>query len=91
MYVPGVIVNKKTTAGIALVASLMAIAGSAVAASALDKIKSSSTIRMGYREDANPFSFVGDDRQPRGYSIDLCKVVASDIARQLKLQKLDAH
>lgn len=49
----------------------------------LKKIKSSSTLNIGYRESAPPFSFPGPDRRPVGYSIDLCTHVASVIQQQL--------
>jgi glutamate/aspartate transport system substrate-binding protein len=80
--------TRKAIEGIVLIAWL-SIAGTAAADSTLDQIKSSKTIRLGYRETSIPFSFVGDYRLPRGYSIDLCKIVVDDIAKQLKLEKLD--
>lgn len=80
----------KTLLGAALIATL-SFAGAAAAEATLDQIKSSKTIRLGYREGSIPFSFVGDDKQPRGYSIDLCKIVADDVAQQLKLDKLDVQ
>ena len=49
----------------------------------LKKIKTSGTLNLGYRESAPPFSFPGPDRQPVGYSIDLCTHVASAIQKQL--------
>ena len=82
--------NVKTLLGAALIASL-SIAGSAAAEATLDQIKSSKTIRMGYRDASIPFSFVGDDKQPRGFTVDLCKIVAADLAKQLNLEKLDVQ
>lgn len=82
--------NKKTVFGVALIACL-SISGQAAAESTLDKIKSSSTIRLGYRENSIPFSFVGADKQPRGFSVDLCEIVAENVAKQLKLEKLDVQ
>ena len=49
----------------------------------LKKIKTSGTLNLGYRESAPPFSFPGPDRQPVGYSVDLCTHVASTIQKQL--------
>ena len=49
----------------------------------LKKIKTSATLNLGYRESAPPFSFPGPDRQPVGYSVDLCTHVASAIQKQL--------
>jgi ABC-type amino acid transport substrate-binding protein len=49
----------------------------------LKKIKTSATLHLGYRESAPPFSFPGPERQPVGYSVDLCTHVASAIQKQL--------
>jgi glutamate/aspartate transport system substrate-binding protein len=54
----------------------------------LKKIKDSNTMVMGYRESSVPFSFVRDDKQPVGYSVDLCKRVALGIQQQLNLADL---
>ena len=56
--------------------------------STLEKIKSAKTITMGYREASFPFSFVGDDKKPAGYSVDLCMRVATGIQQQLGLNDL---
>ena len=49
----------------------------------LGKIKTSNILNLGYRDSAPPFSFPGPDRQPVGYSVDLCTHVASAIQKQL--------
>jgi ABC-type amino acid transport substrate-binding protein len=49
----------------------------------LKKIKESSSLTLGHREAAPPFSFPGPDRRPVGYSIDLCTHVAGEIQKQL--------
>lgn len=49
----------------------------------LKKIKTSTTLNIGYRESAPPFSFPGPNRRPVGYSVDLCTHVASAIQKQL--------
>lgn len=54
----------------------------------LKKIKTSATINLGYLESAPPFSFMGPDKQPVGYSIDLCTYVAAAIQKQLGLANL---
>ena len=54
----------------------------------LQKIKSSNTITLGYREDARPFAYTGDDGKPAGYSVELCTRIAATIARQLGLTNL---
>ena len=54
----------------------------------LAKIKETGAIQLGYREASRPFSFVGNDRQPAGYSVDLCLKVAAAIGQSLKLADL---
>jgi glutamate/aspartate transport system substrate-binding protein len=54
----------------------------------LEKINSTNAITMGYREASLPFSYVGDDRKPVGYTVDLCARVAVGIQQQLGLNDL---
>lgn len=54
----------------------------------LKKIKTSSTLTLGYREAAPPFSFPGPDRRPVGYSVELCMHIASAVQKQLGLADL---
>jgi len=54
----------------------------------LDKIKETGAITLGYRETSRPFSFVGTDGQPTGYSIDLCLQVVAGLRQTLKLPEL---
>lgn len=61
---------------------------SAQAKGTLDRIKASGTIALGYREASVPFSYVGNDRQPAGYSVELCSKVAAAIRTELKLADL---
>jgi glutamate/aspartate transport system substrate-binding protein len=56
--------------------------------STLEKIKKAKTITMGYRESSFPFSFVGEDKKPAGYSVDLCTRIAAGIQQQLGLADL---
>jgi ABC-type amino acid transport substrate-binding protein len=83
--------NKKTAFALALLAVLNLAGPAAAADSSLDQIKNSKTLNLGYRETSVPFSFVGTDGKPQGYSVDLCKVVADDLAKDLKLDKLDVR
>jgi glutamate/aspartate transport system substrate-binding protein len=54
----------------------------------LKKIKTTGTLVIGYRDSSPPFSFMGPDKRPIGYSIDLCMNVASAIENQLGIQNL---
>jgi ABC-type amino acid transport substrate-binding protein len=53
------------------------------------EIKDTGTIVLGHRDSSPPFSFVGGDGKPAGYSVDLCTRVANSIQRQLGLPRLD--
>ena len=76
-----------------LLASLM-LAGPALGAEldgTLKKIKSTGTITLGHRESSRPFSFVGDDGKPAGYSVDLCTRIAASIGKELALPNLQVR
>jgi glutamate/aspartate transport system substrate-binding protein len=49
----------------------------------LKQIDETKIIRLAYRSDANPFSFVNAQGQPDGYTIDLCKFIAGSIERSM--------
>src|SRR6185369_8675302 len=51
----------------------------------LKKIKDSSTMNLGYLADAPPFSFLGPDKKPTGYSVELCTRIAGSIQKQLNV------
>ena len=54
----------------------------------LKRIAKSGVIRLGYLENAAPFSRAEGGNPPAGYSIDLCTRVAADLRTQLKLSDL---
>ena len=63
--------------------------GSGAAASGtLDRIKATKTLNLGYRDSSVPFSFVGTDQKPTGYSVELCQRVADDLKRDLQMPDL---
>ena len=51
--------------------------------SRLKTIANTKTIKLAYRTDARPFSFVNEKNEPVGFTIDLCKLVVISIERQL--------
>ncbi len=51
----------------------------------LDKIRETGTVHLGYRETSRPFSFVGGDGRPAGYSVELCEQIVGGIQKSLKL------
>jgi len=54
----------------------------------LKKIKDTNTIVIGHPPASRPFSFVGDDGTPTGYSIDLCMRIVAGVQQQLGLRDL---
>ncbi len=56
--------------------------------SRLNGIIANKTIRIAFRADARPFSFVNDAKEPLGYTIDLCQQVTKSIAQQVGLPDL---
>jgi ABC-type amino acid transport substrate-binding protein len=57
----------------------------------LDKIRKAGAITMGYVDGSAPFSFLGDGKQPQGYSVDLCREIAIGIRAQLGLASLETR
>lgn len=71
----------------ALFGSLLCIGAAASAAGALDKIKESGKLTLGYSSDARPFSYA-DAGKPAGYGVELCSKVADALKADLKLGSL---
>jgi glutamate/aspartate transport system substrate-binding protein len=55
----------------------------------LKRIRDTNTILIGVRESSVPFSFLDAQKQPQGYSVDLCTRVADAVKAELKLPRLD--
>ena len=55
----------------------------------LKRIRETGAILIGVRESSVPFSFIDAQKQPQGYSVDLCVRVADAVKSDLKLPKLD--
>ncbi len=74
-----------------LAATLLAVA-SIASAQGLDgrlrKIADAKTISIAYRTDAAPFSYTDDKNEPTGYTVDLCKRVATLIDAQIQAKGL---
>lgn len=82
----------KWSVGLLAAAVALGIAGAASADElygTLKKIKETGTITIGHNADLPPFSFIGPDGKPQGYSIDLCLKIVEGVKQELKLDKLD--
>ena len=58
--------------------------------SRLQAIASSKTVKIAYRTDAMPFSYV-QNNDVVGYTVDICKAVAASLEKQLKVQPLNVQ
>lgn len=73
-----------TSVGRLFAAACFVLAASAHAAGTLEKIAQTGTIALGFREYSSPFSYLGDGKQPIGYSVDICAKVVDAVRRELK-------
>jgi ABC-type amino acid transport substrate-binding protein len=71
-----------------LIAGLAGAADAQPLSGTLKTIKDTGAIKLGHRDSSVPFSYLGPDRRPAGYSVDLCERVAQSIRRDLGLADL---
>lgn len=71
---------------LALAAACAVAAGPA--GETLKAIKARNAVAIGFLADAFPMSFVDKEGQPAGYSIDLCRAIAEDVARAAGLDSV---
>ena len=57
----------------------------------LKHVRDTASITLGVREASVPFSFIDSQKQPQGYSVDLCLKVADAVKSELKLPRLDVR
>ncbi len=58
------------------------------APSTLERIKSAKVIKLGYRDSSVPFSYLGSDGNPVGYSVDLCTRIVDGLRSDLAIPDL---
>jgi len=74
---------------LALVSMLMPPrAHAAELAATLDGVKKTGKLKLGYREDARPYSYRDESGKPAGYSVVLCEKIADQVKAQLGLSAL---
>lgn len=56
--------------------------------SVLDRIKRNNAVSIGHRDASIPFSFLNDQRQPIGYSVDICLNVVEALKQRLEAPNL---
>jgi ABC-type amino acid transport substrate-binding protein len=74
-----------------LVSALSLALPAAAQTGTLGKIRKQGAITMGYLDGSAPFSFRDANGQPQGYSVELCRAIASGIRAQLKLASLETR
>src|SRR3989442_3992696 len=79
---------KRSAVVVLLVLSMAVPAAAQELQGTLKKIKTAGTITLGYRENSAPFSFIGSDGKPAGYSIDLCTRIVTEVQEALSLPEL---
>jgi len=57
----------------------------------LERIKERGSINMGHRESSVPFSYIGNDGEPQGYSIDLCMKFVDAIKAEIEMPNLEIN
>ena len=58
------------------------------AAGTLERVRDTGEVKIGYREDAAPFSYKNALGEVTGYSVDLCRFVAVQVKKQLALDDM---
>ena len=84
--------RRRATIALAMMMALGATTGYAQTfTGTLKKVSDSGTLTIGYRQNALPFSYIGSDGKPTGYSIDLCQEIALAVQQELKLSNLSVR
>ncbi|MCP3870190.1 MAG: amino acid ABC transporter substrate-binding protein [Gammaproteobacteria bacterium] len=74
---------KYTLIFVAAFSMLAAGTGMAGTGSTLEQIKATEKVRIGFRDNKPPMSFLDSDKQPVGYSIELCTRIVNEVKNQL--------
>jgi glutamate/aspartate transport system substrate-binding protein len=84
------VASVKRSNALLLVSALLLAYGSYAAAAdgALTRIAKRGEMKIGYDKDSEPMSFVDKDGSPAGYSVDLCRRIASAVKTELKREDL---
>ena len=80
--------SQRSRAAVVLAVALAAAACTTSAPDTMKRVKETGRLAVGYRETSVPFSFVGDDKQPSGYSVELCRRIAASVQKELGLADL---
>lgn len=67
---------------------ILAFLGFDASAGTLERVKESGVFKIGYRQDAAPYSYKNTLGEPAGYSVDLCRAVAAHLKSTLELKEI---
>lgn len=70
------------------VGALALLLSTAAGAETLERVKESGVFKIGFREDAAPYSYKNSIGEPAGYSVELCRHVATNVGKELDLSEL---
>lgn len=84
----GAVFMSAAIAALAAALPMTASADPAAPSDTLARIRETRSITLGVREAARPFSFVNEQRQGQGYTVELCLAAVDEIKRELKLPEL---
>ncbi len=70
------------------VGAVLLLLSTAAAAETLERVRESGVFKIGFREDAAPYSYKNSIGEPAGYSIELCRHVATNLGKELDLTEL---
>jgi len=71
-----------------LIAAVVLLVAACAVGGTLEDIKSSGELKLAYRADIPPFSSRGRDSQPRGFTVDLCGIIARDLSKLLEIPNM---
>jgi glutamate/aspartate transport system substrate-binding protein len=74
---------------VVVAALLPALARGQEADTALSRIRQNKAVTIGFRESAAPFAYLNENKQPSGYSIDVCNRIAQEIGRKLNIPHIE--
>lgn len=63
--------------------AMPSLAPGAAAETVIEKVQRAGTIKVAYREDARPFSYLDEAGQPAGFTVDLCRAVIAVLGEKL--------
>src|SRR5579871_2695225 len=57
----------------------------------VNKLKTTGTLTMGYRETILPTSYLDENKKPTGYAVEMCLRIIEDVKKELKLPDIKVN